>query len=422
MEYTTDEGSYVTKWAKLSDEQVTAICTELGIASLAEATVYGYNPTTGELVSNFAGFDGWRDANGDFQYWAGNADVPFCVKYSDGQNYECYNIGGLEPQTFKGYWAIANATKYVLVEIEFIYSAPPAVELTLTDVVVEGNVSYDVMEGDYTAKSIILTSEQEQAILNAIGLESFTDEKCVAYIYDPATQEFATESFDGWRGADGLGHFWTGTAEAPFCAKFQYSEDIVCFNLFGIEPQTFTTYYAIANTETKKAALLKVNFTYEGTFPTYTVAGAFKVDETEEASFFGTTWDAAAEANDMTHSAENRTLWTLYFKDVELTAGTIFYKVVADHSWDNNWGFNGNDADYVVNEAGKYDITFTFSPLGLSNGYNVNCVLDKKETVGINSMAADKKAVEGIYNLQGQRVMNAQKGLYIINGRKVVIK
>ena len=430
VEYTTDEGSYVTKWAKLTDEQVTAICTELGFESLSEATVFGYNPTTGELVSNYAGFDGWRDANGDFQYWAGNADVPFCVKYSDGQNYECYNIGGLEPQTFKGYWAIANATKYVLVEIEFIYSAPPAVELTLTDVVVEGNVSYNVMDGDYTAKSIILTSEQQEAILNGIGLESFTDEKCVAYIYDPATQEFATESFDGWRGADGLGHFWTGTAEAPFCVKFQYSEDIVCFNLFGIEPQTFTTYYAIANTETKKAALIKVNFTYQGTFPTYTVAGAFKVGETEEASFFGTTWAADLAANDMIHS--DRTVWTLTFEDVLLPAGTILYKVVADHSWDNtSWGFDGNNADYGVNlpdgytyDYAVYDITFTFSPLGLSNGYNVACdvVYDEPTTTGINSMAADKKAAEGIYNLQGQRVMNAQKGLYIINGRKVVIK
>lgn len=428
VEYTTDEGSYVTKWAKLSDEQVTAICTELGIASLSEATVYGYNPTTGELVSNFAGFDGWRNADGDFQNWTGNAEVPFCIKYSDGQNYECYNIGGLEPQTFKGYWAIANSEKYVLVEIDFIYSAPAAVELELVNVVVEGNVTYDVTEGDYTPKSIILTDDQINAILTGIGLESFTDEKCVAYIYDPATGTFANESFDGWRDAKGLGHNWTGTAEAPICVKFQYSEDIVCFNLFGIEPQTISTYYAIANTETKKAALIKVNFIYEGTFPTYTVAGAFKVGEEETPSFFGTTWDPTATANDMTHSAENRTLWTLTIEDVELTAGTILYKVVADHSWDNNWGFDGNNADYVVNmpeglDKAIFDITFYFSPLGLSNGFNVSCdvVYDEATTVGINSMAASKQN-ETIYNLQGVRLNKLQKGLNIVGGKKIVVR
>ena len=428
VEYTTDEGSYVTKWAKLSDEQVTAICNELGIASLSEASVYGYNPTTGELVSNFAGFDGWRDANGDLAFWTGNAEVPFCIKYSDGQNYECYNIGGMEPQTFKGYWAIANSEKYVLVEIDFIYSAPAAVELELVNVVVEGNVTYDVTEGDYTAKSIILTDDQMNAILNGIGLETFEDEKCVAYIYDPATQEFANESFDGWRDANGLGHNWTGTAEAPICVKFQYSNDIVCFNLFGIEPQTITTYYAIANTETKKAALIKVNFTYEGTFPTYTVAGAFKVGEEETPSFFGTTWDPTAAANDMTHSAENRTQWTLTIEDVELTAGTILYKVVADHSWDTNWGFDGANADYMVNmpeglDKAIFDITFYFSPLGLSNGFNVSCdvVYDEQTTVGINSMAASKQS-ETIYNLQGVRLNKLQKGLNIVGGKKIVVR
>ena len=37
-------------------------------------------------------------------------------------------------------------------------------------------------------------------------------------------------------------------------------------------------------------------------------------------------------------------------------------------------------------------------------------------------MKAEKLNNTTIYNLNGQRVQNAQKGLYIINGRKVVIK
>ena len=435
VEYTTDEGSYVTKWAKLSDEQVTAICTELGIASLSEATVYGYNPTTGELVSNFAGFDGWRNADGDFQNWTGNAEVPFCIKYSDGQNYECYNIGGLEPQTFKGYWAIANDTKYVLVEIDFIYAEPAPVVLDLTDVMEEITVTYNVTDGDYTEQTVTLSDEQKQAILTAIGLEAFTtgegDEQvwyADAYVYDPEAKTFAADNSDGWRGIDGLGHNWTGNLDAPFCVQFRGDETFYFYNLQNIEPQTFVTYFAIANSETGKAALLKVNFIYEGTFPHYTVAGAFKVGEEETASFFGTAWDAAAETNDMAHSTENRNDWTLTFEDVELTAGTIFYKVVADHSWDTNWGFDGNNADYVVNmpeglDKAIFDITFYFSPLGLSNGFNVSCdvVYDEATTVGINSMAASKQN-ETIYNLQGVRLNKLQKGLNIVGGKKIVVR
>jgi hypothetical protein len=30
--------------------------------------------------------------------------------------------------------------------------------------------------------------------------------------------------------------------------------------------------------------------------------------------------------------------------------------------------------------------------------------------------------IEGVYNLNGQKVNKAQKGMYIINGHKVVIK
>jgi hypothetical protein len=120
--YDIEESSYVEKTASITDDQVAAICAELGIGSLAEAKVFGYNPTTKELVANYAGFDGWRDANGDFHTWTGNAEAPACVKYSDGQNYLCYNIAGCEAQTIKTFWAIANDAKAVLVEIDFIYT------------------------------------------------------------------------------------------------------------------------------------------------------------------------------------------------------------------------------------------------------------------------------------------------------------
>jgi len=45
-----------------------------------------------------------------------------------------------------------------------------------------------------------------------------------------------------------------------------------------------------------------------------------------------------------------------------------------------------------------------------------------KNATGINSIAADKMKDATIYTIGGQRVNSAKKGLYIINGKKVVIK
>ena len=43
------------------------------------------------------------------------------------------------------------------------------------------------------------------------------------------------------------------------------------------------------------------------------------------------------------------------------------------------------------------------------------------ETSGVNAIKAEMEQGK-VYNLQGQRVLNAQKGLYIVGGKKVVLK
>ena len=52
---------------------------------------------------------------------------------------------------------------------------------------------------------------------------------------------------------------------------------------------------------------------------------------------------------------------------------------------------------------------------GLTIGY-------AEETDGIRTIGNESPAVNGIYNLSGQRVNKAQKGIYIVNGKKVVVK
>ena len=129
VEYETTEASYVEKSVELTDEQVSEILGDLQLESLADAQIFGWNPTTETFTDEFGpeGFDGWRDVNGDFHKWSGNTEVPACVKTTDGKTYLCYNIGGCEPQEIKCYYAIANDTRAVLVEVTFAYVVPAGI-------------------------------------------------------------------------------------------------------------------------------------------------------------------------------------------------------------------------------------------------------------------------------------------------------
>jgi len=49
-------------------------------------------------------------------------------------------------------------------------------------------------------------------------------------------------------------------------------------------------------------------------------------------------------------------------------------------------------------------------------------VMGQDTYTGIDSVKADKTAKKGIYNLAGQKVNNAYKGIVIENGRKVLRK
>jgi hypothetical protein len=108
---------------------VSEILGDLQFESLADAQIFGWNPTTETFTDEFGpeGFDGWRDTNGDFHKWSGNTEVPACVKTTDGKTYLCYNIGGCEPQEIKCYYAIANDTRAVLVEVTFAYVVPTGI-------------------------------------------------------------------------------------------------------------------------------------------------------------------------------------------------------------------------------------------------------------------------------------------------------
>ena len=154
---------------------------------------------------------------------------------------------------------------------------------------------------------------------------------------------------------------------------------------------------------------------------TYTLAG-------NETAIFGSAWDPTNANNDLI-LGENG-IWTKTYENIDLSVGTkIEYKVVKNYDWNgsDNWGFDfgGGNADYTVPEgSGKWNITFYFVPEGAlaQNGKSVHCEMVDVATVGINAIAADNMKNATYYNLQGVRVAQPTKGLYIVNGKKVVIK
>ncbi|MBQ7150078.1 MAG: hypothetical protein IJS06_03860 [Prevotella sp.] len=63
---------------------------------------------------------------------------------------------------------------------------------------------------------------------------------------------------------------------------------------------------------------------------------------------------------------------------------------------------------YLVLSGGAHELT-----IDIENG---------SETTGIQHVTSEKRATEGYFNLAGQRVAQPTKGLYIVNGKKVIIK
>ena len=156
--------------------------------------------------------------------------------------------------------------------------------------------------------------------------------------------------------------------------------------------------------------------------PTYTVAGAFHVGEDDLTSFFGTAWDPTAAANDM-EKQEDGTYKKVY-ENVSFTEiGQIQFKIVENHSWDVNYGWDGYNAFFdVTTPATNVTVTFTFDPNGATDQDKVKIDVKSASTAinGIDAEDADDNTP--IYNLAGQKVTKSYKGVVIKNGKKYLVK
>ena len=134
---------------------------------------------------------------------------------------------------------------------------------------------------------------------------------------------------------------------------------------------------------------------------------------------FETAWDELSTANEMTKQENN--IYVLEKKGISLNAQTYEYKVCSNHDWTESYGADPlgiDNAILVIEKAGTYDVTFTFNQVTKE----VSATAVRTDTDGISQIAGDVKAKNVVFNLQGHRVSTPKQGVYIINGKKVVVK
>ena len=145
---------------------------------------------------------------------------------------------------------------------------------------------------------------------------------------------------------------------------------------------------------------------------TWTVAGSPEI--------LGKDWVETATENDMIKQEDNVT-YILTKTNLTLAIGTYKYKICANHGWAENYGDENDpegNASIYIEEAGTYDVTFTFNQATKE----VSATAVPSVTDGISQIASDIKTKKVIFNLQGQRISAPKQGVYIINGKKVVLK
>ena len=211
----------------------------------------------------------------------------------------------------------------MMAQVTITPSAMTAAESTEINATIEG-VSLNITQGTVTADQIRIFKNQTITISAESNITSivFTCTANGAAKYGPGcftAQEGYTYEESGKTGT------WTGSA-------------------------TSVSFEASAN----QVRATQIVVTLEGGAPvvtdTYTVAG-------NDAAIFGESWNPALAANDMTLT---NGIYKWEKAELNLTAGTIEFKVVKNHSWDIAYPAQ----NYVLNiaEDGEHTITITFDP------------------------------------------------------------
>lgn len=250
-----------------------------------------------------------------------------------------------------------------------------------------------------------------------------------------------------WFNENGNGTGYYGTYGAAYVG-ISWSGTTGAFEVYNIPSsapsvgKVFTAPIYFVDEETGKMLLLNFTVQFVDEINTAEVVGTeditlpftddyryVEVDLTKPATALGVTVDELINGNYMKGQLASGLYSAGSDANSGLTFGTDGY---CDETGMGDLSFiiEKNGDKYVFNTLSSADIednwskaaSFCFEVAGKRYVYNATFVSDAIYT-GISEVKADAAAKDQkIYDLSGRRVMNPGKGLYIINGKKYVIK
>ena len=130
-------------------------------------------------------------------------------------------------------------------------------------------------------------------------------------------------------------------------------------------------------------------------------------------------WAIQAQ-NELTPNNENE---GEYMITLDLAADDEFKVVMStDESTATKWYPDGMDNNYKITKTSNYTVYFRPNGDGGDDWHYHYIYAQDNNPTGINGVKADALKDAEVYTINGQRVQNPTKGLYIVNGKKVVIK
>lgn len=429
----------------------------LGIESLDEATIAGVDVTTDVEVENYTIFDGWRNANGDYEQWGDNAAV--CVKFiEEPEQFAIYDMGNDNVpevgETFVARFHIKTQGKTVVYNINVNFVEPPL--KYLADYTEKGSFDVTIFAPE---KGVAFDGEDseefsEAEVSDLIGVEwgdifgkGFTDE-----VGETFATEYTNEPAPG---------FWCledGTADVEENGAFAVSlipaEDWTSFNFRAwtkeaIEENLTTTFYLV-NEETKEYVAYNITLSAK---PAVNLVGEFDgmIKQILSHPQTGKQGEATGEQTvTIAEGEEEGTYDVTYSGFVMPITGAILPEFTI-HGVEAEIAEDGTTAKYVLPawapqsitiDRGTGTVTYKIQFEGTKDGNDMpilkltldNSVIDEV-WFGPDEEAIDEAIADGIstikiagtsnkiFDLSGRQLDKVQKsGIYIVNGKKVSIK
>ena len=431
----------------------------LGVDALTTDMLKFENPD-GSLIDystyQSTNYDGWCNGEGAAETWGSNTKI--CVKFfqaiPDGQ-FEICDMNGADEvgKTYTVKWQLVNGEKAVRYAINVKFIEKPVAEITFADLNQKGETVVPFTSEVGSCYEGMTSDVDVAAILAAVGAESLSDVTIYAVQSDGSLDDnYKLGTTDGWRNAAGDWQGWG--ADAFFYVKADFAREAAQLYEVGgmdpnsnarmLEPATYTATYAFVKKGTTDAAILKVTLTYKGEENNDLVIW-------ENDGTHGTiSWNGEYRFGLDGHDGNNECIATFpedIWNRIKTETFCMEYRPDADSYqirvttgwWNVQWLEQDiapwNLADRIIdNGDGTYHIEVNFGDdpivaeldekhlLFTGSGYTP-LKLYFSTTTGIKNVETANSQNGVVYNLRGQKVDQPVKGgIYIINGKKVVIK